>query len=70
VITHQVSYTQGNIYYNRYYDGLVNKDTPSFPVLSNQNVACASGTCRIKGQCAQVPDLISSSSMGVHDFQA
>jgi hypothetical protein len=38
-----VSHAQGNVYFNRYYNGLVNKDTPSFGVVSSQNVGCNRG---------------------------
>jgi hypothetical protein len=44
--TSAVSNTQGNVYFNRYYDGLVNQDTPSFSVLSNLNVGCARGVAQ------------------------
>lgn len=31
------------MYYNRYYDGLVNTDVPSFPVVSNSMPGCWQG---------------------------
>jgi hypothetical protein len=42
--TSAVSYSQGNLYFNRYFDGLVNQNVPSFPVVSNKGVACNQGT--------------------------
>jgi hypothetical protein len=39
----QVSHAQGNVYFNRYYNGLVNKDTPSFGAVSSQKVGCNRG---------------------------
>jgi hypothetical protein len=41
-----VSNAQGNVYFNRYYDGLVNKDSPSFGVLSSLNVGCNRGAAQ------------------------
>jgi hypothetical protein len=45
--TSAVSYSQGNLYYNRYYDGLVNRDVPSFPVVSNAAVSCNQGISQL-----------------------
>jgi hypothetical protein len=42
----QVANAQGNVYFNRYYDGLVNKDTPSFGVVSSANVGCNRGAAQ------------------------
>ncbi|ELR11431.1 uncharacterized protein ACA1_121280 [Acanthamoeba castellanii str. Neff] len=41
--TSAVANAQGNVYFNRYFDGLVNQDTPSFGVVSNLNVGCNRG---------------------------
>ncbi len=42
--TSAVAYSQGNLYFNRYFDGLVNRDVPSFPVIANKAVGCNQGT--------------------------
>jgi hypothetical protein len=42
----QVANAQGNVYFNRYFDGLVNQDTPSFGVVSNLNVGCNRGVAQ------------------------
>jgi hypothetical protein len=42
--TLSVAYLQGNLYFNCYFDGLVNCDVPSFPVIANQAVTCNPGT--------------------------
>lgn len=42
--TSSVTYSQGNLYFNCYFDGLVNCDVPSFPVTANKAVACNQGT--------------------------
>jgi hypothetical protein len=38
-----VNNAQGNVYFNRYYDGLVNQDSPSFAVVSSATVGCNRG---------------------------
>ena len=44
--TSSVTYSQGNLYFNCYFDGLVNCDVPSFPVIANKAVGCNQGTHR------------------------